>query len=293
MVGRLFAIVFMLLSFLTAAYALSSVIQTLVQSEIVATFGERRRSREMNKLSDHIIICGAGRVGSRIVGEVERAGVPFVVVESNAQKIASLVEHGTRVVTGDATLETTLRDAGVERARGLAACLPNDADNLYVVLTARDLNRDLRIVARAIEEQAEPKLIRAGASHVVSPTIIGSQRMAQALTKPAVAELIDSIAAENLGLCFEEVEVSSTSRYADCLLRATNIHSELDILIVALRRAGGEMVFNPPSDDVLRAGDMLIAIGRPDSLRRLQAIARGEQNTQQTTVRNTLNRRTQ
>lgn len=274
--SRIFATVFMLVSVGTVGYVLSSAIQAFVQSEIVAALGQRRRHREMKKLQNHLIICGAGRVGSRIIRELQRSNEQFIAIESDAQKVAELIEQGAHVLVRDATLEETLREAKVESARALAACLPDDADNLYVVLTARGLNDKLLIVARAVEEQAEPKLIRAGANRVISPTIIGSHRMVQALLRPAVHDFIDSITAENLDLNFEEVEVARTSMYANHKLRFTNIRSELDVVIVALRRRGGEMLFNPTGDAVIEAGDLLIAIGRAESLVQLKAHARGE-----------------
>ncbi len=273
--GRAFATIFMIVGVGTVAYALSSTVQSIVQSEIVATFGERRRFREMSKLRDHFIICGVGRVGSRIVREMQRAGSPFIAIEMDAEKVASLIESGEHVLVRDATLEETLRDAGVEHAAGLVACLPDDADNVYVVLTARDLNRKLHIVARAVEEQAEPKLIKAGANRVVSPTLIGSHRMAQALIRPAVADFMDSMTAENLDLGFEQLEVVPNSVYAGHKLRYTNIRSELDVVIVAIRRPDGKMVFNPSGDARIEAGDLLIAIGRAESLAELGALARG------------------
>jgi voltage-gated potassium channel len=275
--GRAFATIFMIMGVGTVAYALSSTVQSIVQSEIVHTLGERRRYREMSKLHNHFIICGVGRVGSRIIREMQRSGVPFVAIESDAKKVAGLMESGAHVLVGDATLEETLRSAGVERASGLAACLPDDADNVYVVLTARDLKRDLHIVARAVEEQAEPKLIKAGANRVVAPTIIGSHRMAQALIKPALADFMDSITAENLDLGFEQLEVEPTSRYVGHKLSDTNIRSELDVVVITIRRHSGEMVFNPSGDAVIEAGDLLIAIGRADSLAELSRQARGKQ----------------
>ncbi|MDQ3754332.1 MAG: potassium channel protein, partial [Acidobacteriota bacterium] len=271
--GQSFATVFMLISFGTVGLLLSTAVQALVQSEIVAALGERRRHREMSKLHDHYIVCGAGRVGSRIIRDVQRAGETLIVIENNAQKIEALTERGVPVLVRDATLEETLREAGVERARGLAACLPDDADNVYVVLTARGLNEHLHIVARAVEEQAEPKLIRAGANRVISPTIIGSQRMTQALLKPAVDDFMDSITAENLDLHFEEVEISPDSAYAGHKLRFTNIRSELDVVIVAVRRCTGEMIFNPSGEAMIESGDLLIAIGRADSLSQLKTLA--------------------
>lgn len=275
--GRVFATIFMIMGVGTVAYALSSAIQTIVQSEMVAAFGARRRYREMNKLRQHFIICGAGRVGSHIIRDIERAGSPFVVIEKNAQKVSALAERGVFVLVRDATLEETLREAGVERARGLVACLPDDAENVYVVLTARDLNRDLHIVARAVEEQAEAKLIRAGANRVVAPTLIGSHRMAQALMKPAVHDFIDSITEANPDLELEQVEVKPASPLAGRKLRFTNIRSELDIVIVSIRRRSGQVLFNPTGDTIIESGDVLIAIGRLDSLARLAALSRGAQ----------------
>jgi voltage-gated potassium channel len=242
---------------------------------MIAAYSERRRQREMSKLRQHYIICGAGRVGSRIIREMERERVPFVVIETDGKKVEGLIERNLPVLVRDATLEETLREAGVEHARGLAACLPDDADNVYVVLTARGLNRDLHIVARAVEEQAEAKLIRAGANRVVAPTIIGSHRMAQALMKPAVADFMDSIAAENLDLGFEEIEIAPASAYAARKLRFTNISSELNIVIVAIRRCRGEMIFNPSGDATIEEGDVLVAIGRAESLAELNRLARG------------------
>jgi voltage-gated potassium channel len=264
--GRLFAIVFMMAGVGTVLYALTSIVQTVVQSELIAAFGQRRRSREIRRVQKHFIICGAGRVGSRIIREMQRAGYPFVVIEREQQKVADLLARGGHVIVGDSTLEETLKEAGVERARALAACLPNDADNVYVVLLARDLNENLHIVARAVEEQAEPKLVRAGANRVVSPTIIGSRRMAEALMKPALADFMDSITADNLDLSFEEVELRSHSAYVGHKLKFTNIRSELDVVIIAIRRRHGEMIFNPTGDTILESGDLLIAIGRAESL---------------------------
>ncbi|MFL6231174.1 MAG: potassium channel family protein [Pyrinomonadaceae bacterium] len=273
--SRAFATVFMLLNIATVGLLFSTVIQGVVQSEVLATFGARRRTREMKKLSDHLIICGAGRVGSRIIRELERASTSFVVIEHNAQQAVGLRERGARILVGDATLEETLREAGVERARALAACLPDDADNVYVVLTARGINPNLHIVARAVEEQAEPKLLRAGANRVIAPTIIGSQRMVQALLRPAVHDFIDSVTTDSLDLNFDQVKIAASSEFAGHKLRFTNIRSELDVVIVAVRREDGESVFNPSGDVRLEAGDLLIAIGRADSLARLKEAARG------------------
>ncbi len=274
--GRAFATIFMLVGVGVVLYALTSTVQSIVQSELVATFGQRRLSRRMSKLRGHFIICGAGRVGSHLVRSLLDREDKLIVIERDAQKVAELTDLGIGVLVRDATLEETLREAGVEHARGLAACLPDDADNVYVVLTARDLNPTLHIVARAVEEQAEVKLIRAGANRVVAPTIIGGHRMAVALTKPAVGDFIDSITANKLNLGFEQLEVEPTSMFVGRKLSETNIRSELDIVIVSIRRSDGEIVFNPSGEAIIQGGDMLIAIGSSESLVELSVLTRGQ-----------------
>ena len=274
-VGRGFAVFIMLVGVGGVALAASTIVQSVVQSEIVSAFGERRQSRRMSKLHGHYIVCGSGRVGSHLVRDLERAGEEFVIVESDGQRAAEFSQRGLHVLVGDATLEETLKSAGVDRARGLAACLPNDADNVYVVLTSRDLNPQLHIVARAAEEQAEAKLVRAGANHVVAPTIIGGHRMAISLTKPAVGEFFDSITGSKIGLSFEQVLVEEGSSLVRQVLQETPIRAELDIVIISIRRADGETVFNPSGDTVIEAGDILIAIGKVEALTRLNEMAAG------------------
>lgn len=272
--GRGFAIVVMLIGVGGVALAASTIVQSVVQSELVSTFGQRRQSKKMSKLRDHYVICGSGRVGSHLVRDLQSASEELVIIENDATRAAEFSQKGLNVLVGDATLEETLRAAGVDRARGLAACLPNDADNVYVVLTARDLNPRLHIVARAAEEQAEAKLVRAGANHVVAPTIIGGHRMAVSLTKPAVGEFFDSITGSKLGLAFEQVLIESDSPLVGRVLRETPIRAELDIVIISIRRSNGDIVFNPAAETIIEAGDILIAIGQVEALTRLNEMAR-------------------
>jgi voltage-gated potassium channel len=268
--GRIFAILFMLVGGGTVLYSLTVLAQAVIQSEIVEAFGISRKTREMEKLENHYIVCGAGRVGRRIIRALQKEKCQFVLIERDAQKLVDFQDDGgAHTITGDATLEENLHRAGVERAKGLASCLADDADNVYVVLTARGLNNNLHIVARAVEEQAEPKLIRAGASRVVAPTIIGSQSMARALLKPAIADFMDSIVAENLDLVFEEVAIDEHSPYAGKQLRETNINRELNLIVVAIRQKSGEMFFHPMGETRIGAGDLLIVIGKAEAVARL------------------------
>jgi voltage-gated potassium channel len=205
---------------------------------------------------------------------LRRQGLPFVVIETDPEKIYELNEHSRCVITGDATNEENLLEAGVERAHGLAACLPDDAANVYTVLTARGLNPDLHIVARAVEEQAESKLIRAGANRVVSPTIIGSQSMARALLKPAIADFMDSIVAESLDLVFEEVTIDNHSPLIGQTFKDNALFNYQSVIVVARRRRGGELEFQPRRDSAMEEGDLLIVVGKADAVKQLVEISK-------------------
>lgn len=267
--GQLFATVFMLVGVGTVLYALTVLAQAIIQSQILEALGVRRKTKEMEKLKNHYIVCGAGRVGRRIIRNLQKEKLSFVVIEKDRNKIVQFEGENMNILIADATSEEILSKAGVERARGLATCLADDAANVYVVLTARDMNNALHIVSRAVEEQAEPKLIRAGANRVIAPIIIGSQSMARALLKPTIADFMDSIVAENFDLVFEEVAIGNNSDYLDKELKQTNISTELNLLIVAIRRKDGFMILQPSADTHIREGDLLIVIGKAESMQKL------------------------
>jgi voltage-gated potassium channel len=272
--GKIFATTFILVGVGTALYALTLLAQAILQSEVFEVLKKQRKTKEMSKLQNHYIVCGAGRVGRRIIRQLERQNVQFVLIERDESKMGEFIEQDSFVILGDATSEENLLKAGVEKASGLVTCLADDASNVYVVLTARGMNEKLHIVARAIEEEAEPKLIRAGASRVVSPIIIGSQSMARALLKPAVADFMDSIVAETLDLAFEEVTIEKTSSFVDKKLKDTNIRAELDLVVVAIRRKNGEMLFHPSGESEVFEGDLLLTIGRGESMKKLVELSK-------------------
>ena len=267
--GRLFAAVLMLAGVGLVLYALTVLAQAVLQSEIVGMLDRRRKIREMKRLEGHYIVCGAGRVGRRIIRSLQRENLPYVVVEHDEKRLIELDADGWPIIVGDATLEDNLLAAGVKNAAGLAACLPDDAANVYAVLTARGLNKDLHIVARAVEEQAEPTLIRAGANRVVAPTIIGSQSMARSLLKPAIADFMDSIVAETMDLVFEEVAIDDGSPLVNRPLGEISLLPALNLIIVAVRRKDGDLAFQPAVDTIIEDGDLLIVIGKADSVKRL------------------------
>jgi voltage-gated potassium channel len=258
----------------TIGYALSVAARAVLEFELIATFGKRKMFKDINKLADHYIVCGAGRIGSRVIREIARRGHDFVVIEGNEVAADKLLSQGHLVLMGDATDDNVLRAAGIERARGLVCAVSSDPDNLYITLTARDINKNLRIVARANDESAVNRLLKAGADKVVSPAITGSNQMAQVLLRPAVAAFMEMAAmTEKLELEMDQIEINEGSPFINRALKDTGIRSDLNVIVIAIRRSGGEMIFNPAADTVIERNDALVVIGSHESLEALEKIA--------------------
>jgi voltage-gated potassium channel len=244
--------------------------QALLEFELQSVFGRRRMDREISRLSDHFILCGAGRVGRSAARELARKPLPFVIVDSDADKLARYSAEGWLTLAGDATHASVLQQAHVERARGLVASTTTDATNIYIILTARSLNPKLNIIARASEEEAEKHLLKAGASHVISPYNFAGYRIAQTFMRPHVVDFFDTAMNQHLPLEIEEVQVQSGSRFAGQTLENSRIRQEMGVIVLAIKGEGSRMRFNPPSDATIHEGDHLIAMGDPDGLRRLE-----------------------
>jgi voltage-gated potassium channel len=256
--------------------AIGALTQALLEFELQNFFGRRRMEREIGRLTDHYIICGAGRVGRSAARELARRPAPFLIVESSEAKAQKFASENWLMLIGDATQEQTLRDAQIDRAQGLVAATTTDATNLYIVLTARTLNPRLRIIARASEDMAEKHLLTAGADSVVSPYIFAGQRIAQCFLRPHVVSFLDT-ATTHLGMDLEigEIPVTARSPFAGKTLETSRIRQDRGIIILAIKRADG-MRFNPSSDDRIEAGDFLIAMGEPQQLRALEQTAGSE-----------------
>jgi voltage-gated potassium channel len=268
--GRYFTLGLIVIGVIGFGFLISNLTQTLIETEISAALGRRRLYKDINKLRNHYILCGAGRVGNQIVDEFRRKGVEFVIIERQEQVAERLLAHGDLVLIGDATDEAVLEGAHVREARGLLASAATDAENVYIVLTARGMNPDIYIVARATEASAESKLIRAGANRVVSPVLIGSHRMAQAALSPAIADFIElTTMTEKLDLNFEQIRIVVGSPLDGCRVADADFRLERGMMLVAVTDQQGRMVFNPPGEQVLRAGDLLIAIGNHAALEKL------------------------
>ena len=274
--GRVFNVVLIFLGFCVVAFAIGALTGLVIEFEFASFFGRRRMEKEISKLRDHIIICGAGRVGRRLAMEVAARGIPLVIVEKDAVRAQWAQERSFPVVIGDASSEAVLREAQIEFARGLASAVTSDAQNVYIVLTARGLAPDLPIVARASEDDAESKLLKAGATTVISPYSYAGQRMARLLTRPNVQRFLDvalsSLGGGELDLQIEEVQVSADSKLAGVTLEEAEIRKRLGIIILAIRRKDGRLEFNPGLDHTVAAGDYLIAMGDSRKLRELETL---------------------
>jgi voltage-gated potassium channel len=272
--ARYFTAVLIISGVGTIGYALSIAARAVLEFELVATFGKRKMFKDIGKLSGHYIVCGAGRIGARVIREIALRGHDFVVIEGDEVTADRMLSQGYLVLMGDATSDDVLKAAGIERARGLVCAVSSDPDNLYITLTARDLNKDLMIVARANDESAVRRLQKAGANKVVSPSITGSTQMAQVLLKPAVADFMEMASmTEQLELEVEQIEIGGGSPFVDRALKDTGIRSDLDVIVIAIKRGGGKMVFNPAADTIIKEHDALVVIGSHTSLESLEKMA--------------------
>lgn len=273
--GRMFTMFLIVAGVGLMTYAVGTLGRMVVEGEVQAILGRRRKMTKIRRLRDHYVICGFGRIGKLVAQEFERRPLSFVVVERDEAQVVKIPDHYP-VVVGDATEEEVLIRAGIERAKGLVTALHSDADNLFVTLTARGLNPDLFILARYEEERSKRKLLQAGADRVVSPYIIGGTRMAMAVLRPSVIDFIElATTSESLGLQMEEVLVSEGSPLAGVPLAESPIRSEHDVMVVAIKRRSGRMEFNPSARTCPEAGDRLIVIGEVEHLKHLEVLARG------------------
>ncbi|MGQ0616680.1 MAG: potassium channel family protein [Acidimicrobiia bacterium] len=268
---KLFTMLVALVGVGTALYTLGVLLESLVEGSVTDHLGRRRMQRRIDELAGHVIICGWGRVGTAIGKYLAHAGTDVVVIDRDADRVDG---YRGLSVEGDATDENVLRAAGIERAQALIAALSNDPENLYVTLTARGLRSDLFIVARARFEDAEPKLVQAGADRVVNPQRIGGARMAALVRQPNVAEFLDVVMHEDrLEWRLEEVEVGAGSALAGRTLRDAQVRDQTGALILALRDRSGGFNTNPTGDARLEPGHVMIAIGTEEGLARLVALA--------------------
>ena len=276
-VGRLFTVIIIFLGMGVMAYTLGMVAQTMVEFRISSILGRRKFGRKLRSMKNHYIICGYGRLGAIIVSELRNQNIPLVVIDNDPGSRETLADLGIPFFIDDATNEDILLEAGIENAKGLVAVVLSDADNLFITMSARGLNRDLFILARADKEQTRKKLLRAGASRVALPYLIGGLKMAHTIIKPAVTDFLElTMHNENIELQLEELPVGEHSRLNGITLVNSGIRKDMNVIILAVKKKNGDMSFNPSFSTLIEAGETLIALGPKNDLDRLAPILSGE-----------------
>lgn len=272
--GQAFTVVLIIGGVSTVLYTLSLLAAGLVEGRVGRRFEQRRRERMIDALTNHFILCGAGRIGLIIADEFRRQQVPFVVIDRDPDAVQAVIARGDLAVEADASREDILQRLGIDRARGLIAALGTDAENVYAILTARGLRGDLFIVARADSDDAGRKLLRAGADRFISPYQIGATQMAQTALRPAVVDFVQlATSSENLELAMEQVKIAPESALGGRSIVEANLRQQFGVIVVGIQRRDGRMEFNPEPDTMMHAGDHLIVIGRPEQLKDLEIAA--------------------
>ena len=264
----------------TAGYSIGLIVQALMGGEVRRLLGRNRLSGEIAKMQDHFIVCGLGRMGRLLCEELSRAGVRFVVVENSPDRLSRFEGQGWPYILGDASDSAVLEAAGIARARGLASVVGEDADNVFVTLTARQLNKGLKIISRAEQPETVSKLHTAGADRVVSPHLIGATRIAQLIVRPDLVDFMDvvtnSVPAE---FQMDELKLGPDSRLVGHTIGESHIRQEFGSTIVAIKKQDGSTAFQPTADVRLGEGDVLIVIGPCGAPRRFAEHAGAEQAT--------------
>ena len=270
--GEIFTMIILILGVGIILYLLAIEARIILGGELRDIIGRTRMEKKIKGLRNHYIICGYGRMGKTIVKELLSKGVEFLIIEKSSSRIPDDEEH--IFLEGDATTDVVLKKAGIHTSRGLVSVLPTDAENLFVVLSARELNPRLLIVTRASEETSEIKMLRAGADRVVSPYHTGGLKIAHMILKPAVVDFIEfATKSGNLEIQMEEVVVHTGSSLAGAMLEETGIAKDLGIIIVAVKKSDGTMQFNPTSKTVIVERDTLIALGEITKLNELERLS--------------------
>lgn len=272
--GKSFTIFLILIGVSFVIYMVGDVTQTMVEGGLKRFFGRDVMKKKVAALGDHYIVCGFGRIGKVICKNLQDSGLPFVVIETDHQALNEIDELGYLGLEGNASDDEILISAGINAAKGLIAVVSSDADNVYIILSAKGLNPNLFTMARSSGEGgSETKLLRAGADKVISPYFIGACRMAQLVVRPTVVDFLDlTVHGGELGLRLEELRVSKDSTFANQSLMHSGIRKQFDLIVVAIKRDHGEMLFNPTPQSEILAGDILIVLGEHAQITELEKL---------------------
>ena len=259
--GRVWTIFVIICGVTSAAVVAGLLVSMFVEGQVRIIFGRRQLERKIANLSGHVVVCGYGRMGSRVAAELTEAGRDVVIVDSDPSCTTAAEQAGLLYVLGDVQEEAVLAAAGIERAEAMVAALPTDADNVFLTLSARQANRDVRIVARAQEASTQDKLLKAGATRVVCPQLIGASRLVDLVIRPAVVDFVE-MAHRGVDLEMDQLRLREDSDLVGKTLAELTLPQRAGVYVVAVRRPCGEALYHPTRDLKLAAGDTLVLIGR-------------------------------
>ncbi len=271
--GRAITVVIIVLGISVGAYTIGMLVRALVEGELVKIFGRRKVQKQVSGLKNHFIICGFGRIGRIVCSELDDDNIDFVVIEQDPSVIEQIEAQKYLYLEMDATTEEALMQAGVMEAKGIVTAVNSDANNVFITMTAKSLRPDVFVLGRASEEKNEAKLLRAGATRVVSPYLIGGRRIAQMLKKPTVVDFVDiAMMGSHLGLMMEEAKIGDNSSLIGKSLIDSHLRKDYGVIIVAIKKQSGEMVFNPMPTEKLEGGDVIVVLGKKEDLTRMNAV---------------------
>ena len=271
--GRLFTILLVFFGVGFTLYIAAAVVQFMVEGRIRIILGRRRLEKKISRMKNHYIVCGYGRIGRVVCRNLKRKPFDLVVIEKNPELIPVMDADGVLYISGDAADEENLIRAGIKRAKGLVSVLASDVDNVFLVLTARQLDPDLLIIARGSQEESKSKLLAAGANTVESPYDIGAASMAHRIIRPTVTSFLDlAFAHKRKDIQMEEIPVSASSDLVNVILKDTGIRQKYNLIIIAIKKPGKSMLFNPSFEAMIEMGDTIIAVGEEANLQELEKI---------------------
>lgn len=271
--GRALTIIIIILGITVGAYTIGLLVRAFVEGELIKIVGRRKVQKQILGLKNHFIVCGFGRIGRIMCRELAADNIDFVVIEQDSATIEDIEIQKYLCLEMDATSEEALLAAGIMKAKGIATAVNSDANNVFITMTAKSLRPDIFVLARASEEKNEDKLVRAGASRVVSPYLIGGRRMAQMLKKPTVVDFIDiAMMGSHLGLMMEEAKIGENSNLIGKNLIDSQLRKDFGVIIVAIKKISGDMIFNPMASETLESGDVIVVIGKREDLQRMNAV---------------------
>ena len=271
--GRIFTIILIFFGVSFVLYVFGNIVQFLVEGQIRRIMGRRKLDRQINRLNNHYIICGYGRMGRSLCRYLIQKKHDFIVIEQNPDRIKAMEEDGVLFLTGSATEETSLLKAGIKNAGALMTALGSDADNVFLVLLAKGITPDLCVIARASQNSTKKVLYTAGANVVVSPFEVGARRMAHAILRPGVIRFLEmAFTDENTDIYLEQTKVEKSSNLVGVALKDSEIRKNLNLIILAMIRGDNSMQFNPSAETIIKAGDTIIAVGENRSLEKLDKI---------------------